>query len=51
VRGHILKTYALSTTGYGKQTIYGGELSSGMYQYSLLIDGKLIDTKKMERIR
>jgi hypothetical protein len=51
VSGHILKTYSLTTPGYGKQTIYGSELSSGMYQYSLFIDGKLIDTKKMERIR
>ncbi len=47
ISGHTLKTYTLANSGYGKQTISSTELSSGTYQYSLLIDGKLIDTKKM----
>ncbi|MGI8951361.1 MAG: hypothetical protein ACR2FN_07225 [Chitinophagaceae bacterium] len=46
VSGHTLKTYTISSSGFGKQIIYGSELTNGMYQY-LLIDGKLIDTKKM----
>ncbi len=45
--GKILKTYAITQTGSGKQMISGGELANGMYQYSLLVDGKIIDTKKM----
>ncbi|MGI8952478.1 MAG: tail fiber domain-containing protein [Chitinophagaceae bacterium] len=45
--GHTLKTYTISSSGNGKQIIYGNELISGMYQYSLWIDGKLIHTKKM----
>jgi hypothetical protein len=28
-------------------TIHGSELKAGMYMYSLIIDGKVIDTKKM----
>jgi hypothetical protein len=28
-------------------TIQGAELKAGMYMYSLIIDGKIIDTKKM----
>ena len=47
IAGHVLKTYSIAQSGYGKQTIYGNQLMSGMYEYSLLIDGKLIDTKKM----
>ncbi len=49
--GHALKTYNISSSGFGKQIIYGNELTSGMYQYSLLIDGKLIDTKKMALVK
>jgi hypothetical protein len=45
--GKTLKTYSITQTGSGKQIISGSELTSGMYQYSLLIDGKLIDSKKM----
>jgi hypothetical protein len=51
ISGHTLKSYSLATSGYGKQTIYGSELISRMYRYSLVIDGKLIDTKKMVVVR
>jgi hypothetical protein len=47
VSGHVLKTYSIAQSGFGKQIIYGNELTSGVYQYSLLIDKKIIDTKKM----
>ncbi len=47
ISGHTLKTYSISSTGYGKQIISGTELPNGLYQYSLLVDEKLIDTKKM----
>ncbi len=45
--GKTLKTYSITQSGSGKQIITGRELTSGMYQYSLLVDGKIIDTKKM----
>ena len=47
VSGHVLKTYTLSQSGYGKQNILSSELASGTYRYSLLLDGKLIDTKRV----
>ncbi len=47
ISGNVMKTYGLANSGYGKQVISGSEMAAGMYQYSLLIDGKLIDTKKM----
>jgi hypothetical protein len=45
--GKTLKTYSITQSGLGKQIISGSELTSGMYRYSLLVDGKLVDSKKM----
>jgi hypothetical protein len=42
-----LKTYSITQGGSGKQVISGSDLTSGAYQYSLWVDGKLIDSKKM----
>jgi hypothetical protein len=49
MQGGLLKTYdRLSVSdGKGSITINGGELRAGMYMYSLIIDGKEIDTKRM----
>jgi len=47
MQGTMLKTYPLSGTGTGSLTINGSEFVAGMYMYSLLADGKLIDTKQM----
>jgi hypothetical protein len=45
--GHTLKVYPITTPGYGKQIIYGSDLANGMYEYSLLVDGKITGTRKM----
>lgn len=45
--GKTLKQMQLTTAGAGTVNIDGSMLSSGMYQYSLIIDGKTADTKKM----
>jgi hypothetical protein len=49
MQGGLLKTYDhLSVNeGKGSITINGNELRAGMYMYSLIIDGKEIDTKRM----
>lgn len=47
MNGSQLKCYNLDTSGVGVVTIDGSELRAGMYMYSLLVDGKLIDTKRM----
>jgi hypothetical protein len=47
ISGNVLRTWSIAQSGSGKQIISGSELTGGMYQYSLLIDGKTIDTKKM----
>ena len=45
--GHVLKQYNISSTGFGQQSIDGGSLASGVYTYSLYLDGKLFSTKQM----
>jgi hypothetical protein len=45
--GQVLKTVTISERGKGQLHIYAEKLSSGIYSYSLIADGKTIDTKKM----
>ena len=46
--GRVLKDVALGTSsGPGQAIINVGDLASGTYYYSLVVNGKLIDTKKM----
>ena len=45
--GHILQTVKINERGAGQINVYGEKLSSGIYSYTLIADGKVIDTKKM----
>lgn len=45
--GNLLKTYTLTNKGMNEVIINGGTLSSGQYTYSLSVDGKMVDSKKM----
>ncbi len=45
--GKIIKTVDITSSGYGVLKVYAANLSSGMYTYSIVVDGKVIDTKKM----
>jgi len=47
MQGNQIKVIPVNTIGNGSVVIYGSELSPGMYLYSLIADGKEIDTKKM----
>ncbi len=47
ISGHTLKNILLETKGSGQVTITGGTLSSGSYIYSLLINGRKVDSKQM----
>jgi len=46
VAGQLMKSFSLHN-GMNNVTINGGSLSSGQYAYTLLADGKRIDTKHM----
>jgi len=47
MNGTQLKSYDLHLKGNGNITINAGELNPGMYMYSLITDGQVIDTKRM----
>jgi hypothetical protein len=49
--GKVLKQVNVSGSARGSVQIDAATLSGGAYQYSLLVDGKLIDTKQMEHIK
>jgi len=47
VSGQVLKSVQLGSKGTGQIVINGGELSSGNYFYTLIVDGKKVATKQM----
>jgi hypothetical protein len=49
--GVIIKSVQLQNKGNGTLHVYASDLSSGMYTYALIVDGKLIDTKKMMKTK
>ncbi len=49
--GKALKEVRLSGSGKGSINVNAATLSSGTYQYSLYIDGRLIDIKQMEHLK
>ncbi len=47
MQGTLKKTVPIENNGRGQITINGYELVAGMYLYSLIVDSKEIDTKRM----
>ncbi len=47
MEGTEIKSYSIDQKGNGKIIIEGSELSAGMYLFTLIIDEKIIDTKRM----
>lgn len=47
MQGTLLRTVKLSDRGYGEITVNASEFKPGMYIYSLVTDGKEVDTKRM----
>ena len=45
--GRIMKTVDIKISGNGMIKVYAANLSSGTYTYSLMVDGKVVETKKM----
>lgn len=45
--GKVLQKYEISHRGPGVLTVFGEDLSSGIYSYALMIDGKNKQTKRM----
>jgi hypothetical protein len=47
MKGEIIKTVQLKNAGRGQINVSASLVARGLYSYSLFIDGKLIETKKM----
>lgn len=47
MNGMQLKSIGIHQRGDGSITVNGGEFTAGMYLYSLIADGQVIDTKRM----
>ena len=47
LNGRIIKELIIEERGESKLTVYGENLKTGVYTYSLIADGELIATKKM----
>ena len=47
LNGELLETYPVTVFGYGEVSIDGSTLNAGMYLYSLVVDGQIVDTKRM----
>lgn len=45
--GQLIKTVDIKTRGNGKINVFANDLSSGLYHYSLVTDGKISESKKM----
>jgi hypothetical protein len=47
INGKQIKSQNITTKGKGALNVYANDLSNGTYSYTLIVDGKVIDTKKM----
>src|SRR5690606_28125352 len=47
VSGKFIKTVSIKQTGKGQLKINAHNLPGGIYSYQLVVDGKVIDSKKM----
>ncbi|MFZ7118446.1 MAG: hypothetical protein ACO1G1_08300 [Bacteroidota bacterium] len=49
--GSILKMAKIQQIGEGSLLVYGSNLSSGQYSYSLVVNNKTIKTKQMVKVK
>lgn len=49
--GKNIKQFILNAAGKGSVSMATGSLANGLYHYTLYMDGKMVDSKKMEIIR
>ncbi len=46
-QGKMIRLVDITEKGKGQLNVFAGDLSTGIYTYSLIVDGKVIDTKRM----
>ncbi len=47
LNGTLIQTFPINATGDGTVSIDGSSLAAGMYVYTLVVDGKIVDSKRM----
>ena len=47
INGKVIKSIAVTQKGQGQLLLEAGQLNAGTYQYSFIINGQVVDTKKM----
>ena len=47
VMAMLMQTHPITARGAGSVTISGSSLSAGMYVYTLVADGQIVDSKRM----
>jgi hypothetical protein len=47
MNGRILKSFSITLKGNGQPVVRAKVLPAGTYQYSLIVDGIMVDSKKM----
>jgi hypothetical protein len=45
--GEVIKTAEIKQSGKGQVNVFAKDITSGLYTYTLVVDGKTVDTKKM----
>ena len=48
--GKLIKSVQIRENGQGKLNVFADDLSSGIYSYTLVINGKVVYTRKMEKM-
>lgn len=48
--GQVIKMVDIRENGQGRLVVYAEDLSSGMYNYSLIVDGQIVETKRMTKV-
>ncbi len=46
-QGRLIQSTELTQKGKGQLNVFASDLSNGVYTYTLVVDGKIIETKKM----
>lgn len=47
VNGKLINSYKLQNTGYSQVDVKAGSIAQGAFTYTLEVNGKVVDTKKM----
>lgn len=50
-RGQQINQYRITEKGNGELQIFSSKLSSGVYTYTLVVDGKIVESRKMVKVR